>query len=357
MVRYLYDEPHFLLQQEVSEVGSYFSIIKAIAAGNHKLSAIAAVLEVKSTNLTKYLKTLMDLDIGVYLDSTLLENLTAKEREQMVKERVKELGGQLFTAYDGNGNAVDVQIAAPNACFVNKNGKSVPVNKDLATKNRGSRIKQEAVVLADELVSAARYKKSRPANYPHGWLDDTGRNEWAEWKTYIQNKENSVWEATLHIATSATGEKFLYDIDPIKVAEQSENSDTSTAQSTPPARGATCAGRAGHNGGHHFNPRPPRGGRLRPMPDIISAVYFNPRPPARGATTVGGGEGAATMISIHAPHEGGRRQFACRGQQCLHISIHAPTRGATFQAVRFPHQKLHFNPRPPRGGRRLQKRP
>ena len=175
--------------------------------------------------------------IGVYLDSALLENLTAKEREQMVKERVKELGGQHFTAYDGNGNTVDVQIAAPNARFVNKNGKSVPVNKDLATKNRGSRIKQEAVVLADELVSAARYKKSRPANYPHGWLDDNGRNEWAEWKTYIQDKENSVWEATLHIATSATGEKFLYDIDPIKMAEQSGNSDTSTANDSIPADG------------------------------------------------------------------------------------------------------------------------
>ena len=175
--------------------------------------------------------------IGVYLDSALLENLTAKEREQMVKERVKELGGQHFTAYDGNGNAVDVQIAVPNARFVNKNGKSVPVNKDLATKNRGSKIKQEAVVLADELVSAARYKKSRPANYPHGWLDDNGRNEWAEWKTYIQDKENSVWEATLHIATSATGEKFLYDIDPIKMAEQSGNSDTSTANDSIPADG------------------------------------------------------------------------------------------------------------------------
>lgn len=60
---YLYDEPYFLLQQEVSEVGSYFSIIKAIAAGNTKLSAIAGVLEVKSTSLTKYLKTLIDLDI------------------------------------------------------------------------------------------------------------------------------------------------------------------------------------------------------------------------------------------------------------------------------------------------------
>ena len=42
---YLYDEPHFLLQQEVSEVGSYFSIIRAIAMGNSKLSAIASVLE------------------------------------------------------------------------------------------------------------------------------------------------------------------------------------------------------------------------------------------------------------------------------------------------------------------------
>ena len=60
---YLYDEPHFLLQQEVSEVGSYFSIIRSIAAGNQKLSAIAATLEVKSTSLTKYLKTLIDLDI------------------------------------------------------------------------------------------------------------------------------------------------------------------------------------------------------------------------------------------------------------------------------------------------------
>ena len=60
---YLYDEPHFLLQQEVSEVGSYFSIIKAIAAGNSKLSAISSILESKSTSLTKYLKTLIDLDI------------------------------------------------------------------------------------------------------------------------------------------------------------------------------------------------------------------------------------------------------------------------------------------------------
>ena len=60
---YLYDEPHFLLQQEVSEIGSYFSLIKTIAAGNTKLSAMASSLELPQTRLTKYLKTLIDLDI------------------------------------------------------------------------------------------------------------------------------------------------------------------------------------------------------------------------------------------------------------------------------------------------------
>ncbi len=60
---YLYEEPYFLLQKEVSEIGSYFSLIKAIAMGNRKLSEIAANIEVKQTSLTKYLKTLIDLDL------------------------------------------------------------------------------------------------------------------------------------------------------------------------------------------------------------------------------------------------------------------------------------------------------
>jgi AAA+ ATPase superfamily predicted ATPase len=60
---FLFDEPNFLLQREVSELGSYFSIMKAIAAGNQKLGKIAGVLEVKQTGLSKYLKTLVDLDL------------------------------------------------------------------------------------------------------------------------------------------------------------------------------------------------------------------------------------------------------------------------------------------------------
>ena len=60
---YLYNEPNFLLQQEVTEIGTYFSLIRVIAAGNHKLSAISSALGVKVTSLTKYIKVLMELDI------------------------------------------------------------------------------------------------------------------------------------------------------------------------------------------------------------------------------------------------------------------------------------------------------
>ena len=47
---------------------------------------------------------------GVYLDSTLLDNLSEDERMEMVKEYVKELGGNVFTAYDKSVNAVDVHL-------------------------------------------------------------------------------------------------------------------------------------------------------------------------------------------------------------------------------------------------------
>lgn len=60
---YLYEEPLFLLRNEVLEVGSYFSIIKSIAAGNRKLGNIASNLSVSPTSLSKYLQTLIKLDI------------------------------------------------------------------------------------------------------------------------------------------------------------------------------------------------------------------------------------------------------------------------------------------------------
>lgn len=60
---FLYEEPNFLLSKEVYEIGTYFSIIKTIAKGNHKLSKIASNLSISQSSISGYLKTLSDLDI------------------------------------------------------------------------------------------------------------------------------------------------------------------------------------------------------------------------------------------------------------------------------------------------------
>ncbi|SMP51061.1 AAA family ATPase [Anoxynatronum buryatiense] len=60
---YLLEEPIFLLEKEVSEIGSYMSIMKTIAHGHHKLGEISAALNVKPQGLSKYLSILEDLDL------------------------------------------------------------------------------------------------------------------------------------------------------------------------------------------------------------------------------------------------------------------------------------------------------
>lgn len=58
---FLYEEPNFLLKEEVQSPVNYFSILKAIADGNHKLAHIAGVLELETSALTPYLSTLSEL--------------------------------------------------------------------------------------------------------------------------------------------------------------------------------------------------------------------------------------------------------------------------------------------------------
>ena len=191
-----------------------------------------SIREIKGEDGTDYGK-------GVYLDSTLLEGLTDAERTEMMRERVKELGGQTITTYDPNGKAVDIRIATPNEYFRNKNGRKISVTEDLARKNRKVKIKQESVVLADELIATSQYNRPRKSKYPHGWLDNNDKNDWQYWTTYIQDKNNTVWKATLNVAESANGVKYLYDIDPIEKVGPPVKSSSSTTFVGPPVKSGT----------------------------------------------------------------------------------------------------------------------
>ena len=66
-----------------------------------------------------------------------------------------------------------------------------------------------------------------------------GKNDWQYWTTYIQDKNNTVWEATLNVAESANGVKYLYDISPIKKVGPPVKSSSSTTFVGPPVKSSS----------------------------------------------------------------------------------------------------------------------
>lgn len=127
-----------------------------------------------------------DYGIGVYLDSTLLDGLTDDERTKIVKEYIKEIGGDSFTASDQRGNQHSIVIADSRK-FINKSGKRVPADKDLMYRS-DLKIKQEAIANVDELIMVSSFDRVEPAKHPHEWLDNSGLNDWDRWNVYIQEK-------------------------------------------------------------------------------------------------------------------------------------------------------------------------
>ena len=121
-------------------------------------------------------------------------------------------------------------------------------------------------------------------------------------------------------------------------------------QSTPPARGATSAPLARPAGRDYFNPRPPRGGRLIAFCLSRTGAVFQSTPPARGATRRPQIFQNRQGISIHAPREGGDSPSLPSIYACP-ISIHAPREGGDVVQRAVRHVAIDFNPRPPRGGR------
>lgn len=112
---FLYEEPQFLLQNEVRDIGTYFSIIKTIAAGNRKIGQMAGALQTKATNLTKPLKTLMDLDI---LEREVPVTELKPENSKMGQYRIKD-----------NFLAFWFRFVAPNRSFIESGHKEIALRR------------------------------------------------------------------------------------------------------------------------------------------------------------------------------------------------------------------------------------
>ena len=107
-------------------------------------------------------------------------------------------------------------------------------------------------------------------------------------------------------------------------------------QSTPPARGATYCICNISLRRVYFNPRPPRGGRLRYSLQGALHRHFNPRPPRGGRRKLTGRGSIPSVISIHAPREGGDMAVSSTSSRRWWIfQSTPPARGATVGTTTF----------------------
>ena len=60
---FLYEEPKFVLKDEVRDPITYFSILQVISQGEHKIGKIASKLGIETKNLTSFIEKLIELEV------------------------------------------------------------------------------------------------------------------------------------------------------------------------------------------------------------------------------------------------------------------------------------------------------
>lgn len=129
---YLYNEPQFILQNEVNEPITYFSILEIIANGEHKIGNIAGKLDKNVQNITSFISKLIELDI-LYKDVPITETnpLKSKKGLYFIKDNFFRFWFTYVLPYKS-------QLEMGNTSFVlkkikeNFNGFVSPVYENLA---------------------------------------------------------------------------------------------------------------------------------------------------------------------------------------------------------------------------------
>ena len=144
-------------------------------------------------------------------------------------------------------------------------------------------------------------------------------------------------------------------------------------QSTLPTRGSDLSMGLGRVRNAHFNPRSPRGGATDTLYKVLAAnaisihaphegerrdsrefyilsLRFQSTLPTRGSDMSIFLQQRLWQISIHAPHEGERQFFDFGRERLQQFQSTLPTRGSDFLPSHSSPFSLNFNPRSPRGG-------
>ncbi len=152
------------------------------------------------------------------------------------------------------------------------------------------------------------------------------------------------WRTSIHApregcdATALARVANITDFNPrtprgVRLRRCNRRSTTCTLQSTHPARGATKNHGAGSRRLAYFNPRTPRGVRQIQCGDGGGDMRLQSTHPARGATYRESNRRAQEFTSIHAPREGCDMTELYLPESLRTTSIHAPREGCDFRDV------------------------
>ncbi|SFV66048.1 archaeal ATPase, fused to C-terminal DUF234 domain [hydrothermal vent metagenome] len=123
---FLYEEPRFILQNEVNEPMTYFSILETIANGEHKLGNIAGKLNKNVQNITSFISKLIELEI-IYKEVPVTEKFPNKSKKGLyfIKDNFFRFWFSYVLPYKsqlelGNSNYAMLKIKENFSGFISK---------------------------------------------------------------------------------------------------------------------------------------------------------------------------------------------------------------------------------------------
>jgi AAA+ ATPase superfamily predicted ATPase len=135
---FLYDEPRFILQNEVSEPITYFSILETIANGEHKIGNIAGKLGKNVQNITSFISKLIELEV-IYKEIPVTEKQPAKSKKGLyfIKDKFFRFWFSYVLPYKsqlemGNTNYALNKIKENFSGFVAKNYEDLALDYTLS---------------------------------------------------------------------------------------------------------------------------------------------------------------------------------------------------------------------------------
>ena len=175
-----------------------------------------------------------DYGKGVILDTEIFKGVNPRNWGRALGDFVyNNLAGEELTIYDENGNAETVQFARENDRVRKDGAKNSRKVIDKLARYKGDNIRAVATIHLSELLETSRYENTTD-EHSHQWMDENG---WTHRKTYLQDRDGNIYEATLNIA-EGRDRRILYDISNIRKIDTKNEAIDGAVPSTENGRGS-----------------------------------------------------------------------------------------------------------------------